>query len=114
MNTDDLYKKYLRERNERNVATNYRYCYRLLCDGVVIDTVNQKEAVSLFEYFKDNLTRAFGDSGYVFDGKMERDAWIQHHETRLGVKLSANLEIVPPGDEFPLCKNSEALLLRGC
>lgn len=93
------------DRTERYVNS-----WRVVCGGVVTDQTPARHgrdfAVRMCSHFADNICGALIKPDWVFDGSGGRQSakeWIEHHEKRLGTKLSLDLRIVPPGEVLPLC-----------
>lgn len=94
----------LHDRRQKDLKEHLVSHYRLLCDGIVISSIPKhlaKELISLLECFKNHLFNAITDPNFSFD-KMSRSEYIKFHENNLGVKITTNLEIVPPGNWYPL------------
>jgi hypothetical protein len=95
--------------HETDRSEKFVNCFRLLCDGVVIDQVSRRLqthfAMNLLERFKQNIADALSDPTWTFGGRvpMTAEKWLEYQRDRLGVVLTKNLEIVNPGTYYPVC-----------
>lgn len=98
---------WLIKKRQADFDAKYKDSHRLVCDGVVIDQVaanlGNDFSIRMLGYFMQNIERALTNPNWVFDGKQSAAEWLKFQESRLGVKLTLNLRIVPPGGVLPLC-----------
>lgn len=116
------YDTFIREQRQKDYDEKYVNSWRLTCDGVVIDhspsrynssmlnlgdrLVKSTYCQEMLQHFMWNIEAALNDKDWTFEGhggKQTAAEWLAFQENRLGVKLTLNLEINPPGEFLPLC-----------
>lgn len=105
--------QYIQARRREDRVEGFVKSWRVLCDGKVIEHTPARlgdYAERSCRDFLKHIESALKDDeldwvGY--GGRMTAQEWLVHHENRFGMPLTANLELVPPGEKYPLCPGLE-------
>jgi hypothetical protein len=94
---------------EQDRREQYVNAYRVLVGGVVVDAVPMRLGecfcLSLCNSFADNLRKAQTDPTWKFNGTLSGPEWLRGHQLRLGCSLQGTVQVVPPGELWPLAPN---------